>query len=158
MPSQTAEHALRAIVYLASLPTEEPVPAERVADALGAPANYLSKTLHVLACRGLLRSTPGRRGGFSLARPPEHIALSAILDVFDEPSDAPICLLEERPCDRNDPCMVHSGWECVRRARRLPLARTTVADLLYGPGMTRHESGGDELPDTDPFWRGCSAT
>lgn len=130
MPSQTAEHALRAVAYLASQGGERPLPADRVARALGAPSNYLSKTLHTLARAGVLRSTTGRRGGFSLARPADHIALATVLEVFDAPAESRICLLRDRPCDGTRPCRAHPVWSGVRRARRAPLAETTVGDLL----------------------------
>lgn len=154
MPSQTAEHALRAVVYLATLDGEGPIPADRVAESLGAPANYLSKTLHALAGYGLLKSTPGRRGGFELARPPDAIPLADILDVFDEPPESPLCLLEERACDDGQPCPVHHGWARVRRDRRTPLAETTVADLLDAgrelASGRRGDRGVPASPETPP--------
>ena len=52
MLSQTSEHAIRALLYLAQQPAGEPVPADRIARALGAPGNYLGKTLQLLARRG----------------------------------------------------------------------------------------------------------
>ncbi|HZD03385.1 MAG TPA: Rrf2 family transcriptional regulator [Longimicrobiales bacterium] len=130
MPSQTAEHALRAVVYLADRDGERPLSADRLAQALGAPANYLSKTLHALARAGILRSTTGRRGGFSLARPADRIPLATVLAVFDEPPGERLCLLRDRACDGTSPCRVHPVWTRVRQARRAPLTGTTVGDLL----------------------------
>ena len=65
MLSQTSEHAIRAVLFLAQQ-HGEPVSADRVAGALGAPANYLGKTLNMLARRGLLASSRGPAGGFRL--------------------------------------------------------------------------------------------
>ena len=72
--SQTAEYALRAVLTIAEEPGGQPVGAYRLADALGIPQNYLSKTLHQLARAGILDSTRGKLGGFRLAH---------ILDPFE---------------------------------------------------------------------------
>lgn len=131
MTSRTAEHALRAVVYLASREAgHKPIPARSVARALDAPSNYLSKTLNELVRRGILESTPGRRGGFYLARPPEKLMLSDVLDIFDEPGGRPVCLLGGRSCDPGTPCQAHTPWSCIRAAQRAAFTDTTVAELL----------------------------
>ena len=54
--SQTAEHALRAVLYLAQR-EDELVRVGDIAEALSIPRNYLSKILHLLAREGVLAST-----------------------------------------------------------------------------------------------------
>jgi Rrf2 family protein len=131
MLSQTAEHALRAVAYLATRTTDGPVPAQRVARDLGAPSNYLSKTLHALAREGILESRPGRNGGFLLALPAEELCLARVLDLFEEPVDPEsVCLLGGRPCQDERPCLAHRKWRQILAARRAPLDGTTVAELL----------------------------
>jgi Rrf2 family protein len=130
MLSQTAEHALRAILYLAQQNGDGPIAADHVAEALGAPRNYLSKTLHELARQGILDSTPGRRGGFVLAVRPDRLSIAEIVSVFDAPRKNPICLLGGRPCNDREPCAAHAHWKQVEDRSRRPLEDTTVADLL----------------------------
>ncbi len=57
MLSATAEHALRAVLYLAQTPEATVVPADKIAETLGAPRNYLAKTLNVRAKAGVVRSS-----------------------------------------------------------------------------------------------------
>jgi Rrf2 family protein len=130
MLSQTAEHALRAVLYLARQEWGRPVAADRVADALGAPRNYLSKTLNLLAKEGILESTAGRRGGFSLAVPPAALSVARVLEVFQTPSRQIVCLLGDRPCDALHPCEAHGRWNAILESSRVPLAASTIADLL----------------------------
>ncbi|HEX9886606.1 MAG TPA: Rrf2 family transcriptional regulator [Longimicrobiales bacterium] len=134
MDSQTAEHALRAVLYVARRGDGRPISAERVARALGAPRNYLSKTLNALARRGILRSTPGRKGGFSLAVPPDQLTLVRVLEAFDCRRPEGDCLLEDRTCRVEDPCGAHVRWKRIESERRAPLVGNTVADLLAGAG------------------------
>lgn len=130
MISQTAEHALRAVLYLARQPG--PTPAVEIAAALGAPPNYLSKTLHRLAKAGVVIGTRGPTGGFRLTVPPNQIPLSRVVMAFDEPRGSGTCLLGGRRCNPDEPCLAHTRWTAIKEEARAGLARTTLADLLEG--------------------------
>jgi Rrf2 family iron-sulfur cluster assembly transcriptional regulator len=130
--SKTADHALRAVLYLAQHEDEGPMPAERIAEALGAPGNYLSKTLHQLARAGVVRGYRGPRGGFRLSVPAAELPLARVIEAFDDHSKREVCLMGDRPCDERDPCGVHQCWTDIVRNARAPLQRNSVADLLRG--------------------------
>jgi Rrf2 family protein len=136
MLSQTSEHAIRAVLFLAQQPEDEHVSADRVAAALGAPANYLGKTLNRLVRAGLLASVRGAAGGFRLVRRPQDITLADVAGAVDEaPAPARVCLLGNRPCRSAAPCAAHRRWSAVRQSLWAPLGHTTIADLL-GPART----------------------
>ena len=141
--SQTAEHALRAVLYLARHRAKGLVPASEIARALGAPQNYLSKTLRRLARRGLLRSVRGPKGGFELIVEPASLSTAEVLDAVDESvASSPTCLLGDRPCDPGDPCEVHGRWIAFVEQVLRPMEETSMADLLGG-----HI---EVAPDTNP--------
>lgn len=130
MLSSTADYALRAILVLA-LEREAPLlRAEEIAARIGAPRQYLAKTLHALARAGLVTSTRGPLGGFALAVAPESLTLARVVDLFDEPRPSGTCLLGNKPCDVAHPCVAHRRWTAIRADQRAPLANTTIADLL----------------------------
>jgi Rrf2 family iron-sulfur cluster assembly transcriptional regulator len=126
--SQTAEHALRAVLYLARQPG--PTPAVEIAAALGAPPNYLSKTLHRLAKAGVVAGTRGPTGGFRLTTEPEDLPIARIVNAFDEPRGSGVCLLSGRRCNPAKPCTAHQRWTAIKEEARRALAGTTIADLL----------------------------
>jgi Rrf2 family protein len=128
--SSTSEHALRALLYIAGQGAHRPLRADEIAHAIGAPRNYLSKTLNSLAKAGLLTSSRGPLGGFTLAVAPGTLTLARVIDCFDEPRSHRRCLLGATPCNPASPCAAHDRWQAVMEARRAPLATTTVADLL----------------------------
>ncbi|HEX6307057.1 MAG TPA: Rrf2 family transcriptional regulator [Longimicrobiales bacterium] len=130
MLSQTAEYALRAVLYLARESERRPVPADVIAGALGAPANYLSKTLNVLARAGIVAGLRGPTGGFVLLRDPADLTIAEVVGTFDEPVANRMCLLGGRECDALTPCDAHRQWTGVLAAMRAPLTATTVADLV----------------------------
>ena len=139
MLTRTAEHALRAVIFLARQPDDRPVPAEVVAAQLGAPANYLAKTLGALATAGIVRGRRGPRGGYRLLIPADRLTIGEVTDLFEPEHGISGCLLGG-PCDSLNPCAAHYRWGAVRDAAKEPLRSTTIADLLdeSNGGHNRH--------------------
>jgi Rrf2 family protein len=132
--SQTAEHALRAVLYLGRNQERGLIAATEVADALGAPPNYLAKTLRLLARRGVLRSVRGPRGGFALAQPAGQLSAADVVDAVDDASAPANCLLGNHGCDPVHPCEAHARWEALTRRVLGPMEDTSVAYLLGRAG------------------------
>jgi len=146
MLSATSEYALRAVLMLACEYGRRPLRADEIADAVGAPRNYMAKTLNALVKNGMATSARGPQGGFQLALPPEKITVAEVIDCFDEPRRRQRCLLGNARCNSDNPCAAHFRWTAITAARREPLTSTTLADLLgdlpidYEPKSTRIES------------------
>jgi len=131
MISATADHALRAVLFLARSGSRL-ITAEEIASAIGAPRNYLSKTLYALSNAGILTSSAGRYGGFSLSRPADQLSIYAVVSVFDQPSPNPRCLLGDRPCTSRNPCAAHAKWTAIEQTRVAALKSMTIAELAAG--------------------------
>ncbi len=138
MLSRTAEYAVRATIVLASHFGERSVNVDEIASILGAPRNYLSKTLHALARRGILTSTRGPGGGFSLAVAPSVLTIADVVDVFAEAKPTLArCLQREAPCDPAHPCSAHQRWTQITLGAREALLRTVISELC-GESRTQH--------------------
>jgi Rrf2 family protein len=133
MLSQTAEYALRAVVYIAQLPAGELARTGDLARALGIPQNYLAKTLHQLARVGVLRSTRGKTGGFTLGRDPAAISLHDVIAPFDVVDERPHCLLGRPECSSRNPCPAHDRWQGVARQVNDFFRSTSLALVADGP-------------------------
>jgi Rrf2 family protein len=130
MLSRTADYAVRAVVLLARHHGERLVSADEIASVLGAPRNYMSKTLNTLARRGVLTSMRGPGGGFGLALAPDALSVATVIDVFaDARPVVTRCLLEDRPCNIDEPCSAHRRWMTITRIAREPLVGTTIGEL-----------------------------
>jgi Rrf2 family protein len=136
--SQTAEYALRAVLYIATQPSDQFVRVPRLAAATGVPRNYLSKTLHQLTHAGVLCSARGPAGGFRLAGPAADITLQRVVAPFTG-TDTRRCLLHDRACGSATACEAHARWEPVAREVRRFFGATTVADLVAGAPAERAE-------------------
>lgn len=126
--SRTAEHAVRALLYLAAHGPDA-IKASDIADALGAPPNYMSKTLHALAGAGVLTSRRGPTGGFRLAVDPADLTLARIIEVVDDPAPKDMCLIASTRCSDRTPCPLHGRWKRVSKRVWDPLRETTLTDL-----------------------------
>jgi len=133
MLSQTAEYALRTVLYLAAAQRDTLFRVSEIAEDLDIPQNYLSKTLHLLARAGVLTSSRGKHGGFRLTKPPSKITLAEVVAPFDGPTGARICLLGRTACSDSDPCPAHGRWKVVSNEVSTFFRETKVSDLLESP-------------------------
>lgn len=127
--SGTSQYAIRAVVYIATRGADHPVRVTPMAAALKVPRNYLSKTLHLLARAGVLRSTRGPLGGFQLAVPPAKLTLARVTAPFDE-AGARHCLLGRPQCSAQRPCAAHASWSALSDSLQDFFQRTTIEDLV----------------------------
>lgn len=128
--SQTAEYALRAVLYMAEHGDDEPYPVTALAEALRIPQNYLSKTMHILARQGVLTSARGKRGGFRLARPAGEIPLLEVIRPFDQLEARRQCLLGRPTCSDATPCAAHARWKSLADTTTAFFRDTTLADIV----------------------------
>ena len=126
---QTAEYALRSVNFIAEHEGEGPVPVSLIARSLGAPQNYLSKTLHQLGTQGVLRSVRGAQGGYRLGKPAGQLRLADIVEPFlaEQPHR---CIMGHPACREEAPCGAHHRWKEVMSVAASFFAGLTVADLL----------------------------
>ncbi len=127
-PSSTVQQAISAVLCIAAA-RGEPVRAGAIADATGAPRNYLSKILHALARAGVLSSERGPRGGFRLAEPANQLTLAAVAEPFERLGQRR-CLLGRPTCGDANPCAAHRRWSKVASSLEEYFQTTTIARLL----------------------------
>lgn len=83
--SRTILYALQATLHLAEAGPETPIPCSRLAQQGAMPERFLLQILRNLVTHGLLRSTRGVEGGYSLQRSPEEITLLDLIEAIDGP-------------------------------------------------------------------------
>jgi len=127
--SKTAAQATAAVAELARLNHGTYVSAGDIADAIGAPPNYLSKLLKTLAETGVLESQKGSGGGFRLARPATAISLREVVEPIEHVGRRLGCFLGQAECSDENACPAHQRWKKVCDAYVKFLEQTTVADV-----------------------------
>jgi FeS assembly SUF system regulator len=90
----------------------------------------VSKLLKLLARHQLLVSHRGVRGGYSLARAPQTIAIYDIVSALEGPVALSACTDRlPRLCRMEPLCPVSANWKKINRAVRDALERLTLAEL-----------------------------
>jgi Rrf2 family protein len=130
--SAKAEYACIAMLELAARYNDfQPVPLKAIHETHGISDRFLVQILLQLKGAGLVLSTRGASGGYQLSRPPEQIALSAIINVIDRPdrstkktagrdSVVPTTLVQT----------IRGVWKEISEMQQRILDETTLADLV----------------------------
>jgi FeS assembly SUF system regulator len=90
----------------------------------------VAKVLKQLAQAGLVESFRGATGGYRLARPPERIALAAIVEALEGPLGMTACSVHDGDCGIESHCGIRAGWQRINDVLLDALNRTTLADML----------------------------
>lgn len=81
--SRSVDYAIQAFGRLAEAPEGGRVMARVIAEEEHLPAFFLAKTLQSLARHGILKSTKGPTGGFSLNKPAAKIRVIDVVEALD---------------------------------------------------------------------------
>jgi Rrf2 family protein len=128
------EWALHCCVVLTT--SSEPVPAARLAELHDVSGSYLAKQLQALSRAGLVHSTQGKSGGYTLTRAPETITALDVVQAVAGPEPAFECteIRQRGPlaapasaCTK--PCAIARAMAAAESAWRQALAAVTIADL-----------------------------
>ena len=93
-------------------------------------AQYLEHLVAPLIRAGILRSIRGAKGGIALAKPPEEIRLSRVIEVL-EGSLAPVeCVDNAALCARSAQCVTRDVWGEIKAAIMGVLESLTLKDLM----------------------------
>lgn len=132
MFSPTAQHAIRAMLYLARRTDSLPVQSREIAASEDIPAAYLSKILRQLIRSGLLRSTMGPGGGYALARAANTIHVHEVLNAVDElPHLQSNCILGRGKCSDRDRCALHDRWKTVVHAMTEGIGTLSLEEVAH---------------------------
>jgi Rrf2 family transcriptional regulator, cysteine metabolism repressor len=126
--SRTVSYALQATLQLAQSASAQPIPCSRLANQGGMPERFLLQILRSLVTHGILQSTRGVEGGYSLDRDPSEISLLEIIEAIDGPLNSKSALQDELPQDCHDRLRIALDQVC--NSTRQQLDRIKLSSLL----------------------------
>lgn len=137
MFSQTAEYALRAMVWLATRP-DAPQTSQHISEGTQVPADYLSKVMQLLGRAGLVSGQRGKGGGFVLSRPARRISVLAVVNAVDPIQRIRHCPLKLKE-HRGQLCPLHHKLDQAVAMVESVLADATIAEMIEdtSPGALR---------------------
>ena len=128
--TRKGEYAIRGMIFLAAQPPKSLILIQEIAAATEAPVSFLAKIFQEFARSGLVRSTRGSGGGFTLARPPAEISRLQLVEIIEGPILPNRCLQGGARCGHRNSCRVHDVWRRVQQQTVETLRQVTLAEIV----------------------------
>ena len=125
-----ARYIIRALIDLVINSTEGPILVRDISERQGMSARYLEQLLLAPKAAGMIRSTRGARGGFTLARAPEEITLREIVQIMEGSISPTECADDPKICPSSSSCATHEIWVRIKKATDEILESITLQDLV----------------------------
>jgi Rrf2 family iron-sulfur cluster assembly transcriptional regulator len=122
-------YAVTAMLDLAFHSQTGPVTLSQISERQGISLSYLEQLFTRLRKNGLVVSTRGPGGGYSLIRPAERVAVADIISAVDEAVDTTRCSGAHN-CQNGYRCLTHELWDELSRQIHGFLSEITLADLM----------------------------
>jgi Rrf2 family iron-sulfur cluster assembly transcriptional regulator len=127
--SSACEYAIRAMTYVANFEPGTRLLARDISAHERIPGPFLGKIFQTLVRAGLLKSSKGPGGGFSLAKDPDGISLYDIYRAVDGDTYLDACAVGLARCSDEMPCPLHERWKPIREKIRAYLESTSLASM-----------------------------
>jgi Rrf2 family protein len=108
------EYAFHSLFYLVDVPGHKTIGIRQIAELNGLTESYLSKVFAKLSKAGIVRSIPGVKGGYELARQAEEISFWDIIEAIEGPSYFFQCAeIRKKNIFVDDPSMFTDKCPCL---------------------------------------------
>ena len=139
-----AEYGLICALHLAKRAGEGPITGREIAAGERLPADYVEQILLRLRRAGLVSSTRGARGGYSLARPAEEISVREVIAASELGTFDLHCIthpVAEERCAESQSCSIRPVWVMLQRKIDDVLDSVHLGDLLVDERTVRQRVG-----------------
>ena len=127
--SKRVDYALMAMKHLAQKPGAPSTSARDIAEQYDIPIELLAKVLQRLVRTGLLVSTQGTRGGYTLSRPSAAISVADVIQAIDGPLTVTACSTEKVSCEQYSKCNIRDPLWQIRERIAATLDTVTIAEM-----------------------------
>jgi Rrf2 family protein len=139
-----AEYGVICALHLAKRTDDGPVTGRDIAAGEKLPADYVEQILLRMRRAGIVTSTRGAHGGYSLARPASAITVREIITAaelltFDLHCEShPV---DDERCSASHECSIRPVWLMLQRRIDEVLDSVHLADLLHAEAHVRQRVG-----------------
>ena len=131
--SKKADYALMAMKHLAQTPRAASTSAREIAEQYDLPIELMAKVLQRLVRTGLLVSTQGTRGGYTLSRPSAAMSVADVIQAIDGPLTVTACSTEKNDCEQYSKCSIRDPLWQIKERIVAALGTVTIAEMAAGP-------------------------
>jgi len=125
------EYALMALKYMSTQDEAQLISAREICDKFKTPFDTTAKVLQLMNNHGLLNSTKGIKGGYSLAVPLSEITYSRLAAIIEgKNSSGSFCQSSKGRCDLYENCNIVTPIDLLSKKVHEYLAVLTLEELL----------------------------
>ncbi len=128
--STKGRYGTRAMLELALDYKKGPVLLRNIARRQEISERYLERMMTALVSAGLVRSSRGKHGGFTLAKPPGEIRLSQVIQAVEGSIAPSSCVDDPKLCDRVDICITRDIWKRLKKSMLETLDSITLESMV----------------------------
>jgi Rrf2 family iron-sulfur cluster assembly transcriptional regulator len=129
--SKSFGYALRGILYVAMMSDENrKIRIDEMANRLSVPRHFLGKIMNRVVKKGILSSTKGPNGGFSLNNVTLNASLLTVVEAMDGLEQFDGCVLRLRKCNEEHPCPLHYRMVTYKNDLLKTFSDTNIGSLL----------------------------
>jgi Rrf2 family protein len=129
--SKSFGYALRGILYVAMMSDENrKIRIDEMANRLSVPRHFLGKIMNKVVKKGILGSTKGPNGGFSLNNTTLSTSLLTVVESMDGLEQFDGCVLRLRKCNEEYPCPLHHSMVTYKNDLLKIFSDTNIGSLL----------------------------
>ena len=133
--SKKADYALMAMKHLALKTAVPSTSAREIAEQYDIPIELMAKVLQRLVRTGLLISTQGTRGGYTLSRPSAAISVADVIQAIDGPFTVTACSSENSDCEQYSKCNIRDPLWQIKERIVATLGTVTIAEMAADHDM-----------------------
>ena len=127
--STRVRYGLRAMLELATMEGNRPVPLAQLAQKQNLSVKYLENLFHALRDQKLVVAARGPHGGYRLARPAGEITVLEVAQALDGRLQLVECVGNPRFCDQTTHCMTFPLWADLSRVLEERMSQITLIML-----------------------------
>ena len=128
--SKSFGYALRGVLYVSIEGKEgRKIQIEEIAERLSVPRHFLAKIMKAVVKGGILNSTKGPYGGFSINKKTPNTKLIHLVELTDGKEMFNSCILGLKNCNSKNPCPLHDEITLIRSQLLTKFAKTRIKDL-----------------------------
>jgi Rrf2 family protein len=139
--SRKADYALRVLCTLAEGYGQAPVSIRVLAEANRVPKRFLEQIMLDLKSQGWVCSTPGKHGGYALAKPPDDVSLGQVVRYFDGLLAPLNCVSASHyePCTQEPTCRFRRVFLQIRNETTRLMDNASLAAVCASPPVEQAE-------------------
>ena len=127
--TKTLDYAVRSLTYMGHQPIGKHRMKE-ISHEQHIPLSYLAKIMRRLVKKGLVRSSLGPDGGYTLRKSPQEINLRDIYEAIEGEIRMVECMDKDSICVLYNTCPQLPVWDKIQLSMVKILEDTTLADML----------------------------